>query len=64
MSVEETEETLTSKENRNIKLITIEDEIKVDRLFNELMGKNSETKKAFIKEYKVKGVDDISNEEG
>ena len=64
MSVEETEETLTSKENRNIKLITVEDEIKVDRLFNELMGKNSETKKAFIKEYKVKGVDDISNEEG
>ena len=60
MSVDETEETLTNKENRNIKLVTVEDEAKADRLFNDLMGKNADAKKTFIKNYE--GVDD-NNEE-
>ena len=60
MNVDETEETLTSKENRNIKLVTVEDEAKADKLFVDLMGKNADAKKLFIKNYE--GVDD-NNEE-
>ena len=56
MNVDETEETLTNKENRNIKLVTVEDEAKADKLFVDLMGKNADAKKLFIKNYE--GVDD------
>lgn len=50
MSVDETEETLTNKENRIIKQITVEDIEKTNKLFDDLMGTGSTIRKIFIKE--------------
>ena len=50
MSVDETEETLTNKENRIIKQITVEDIEKTNKLFDDLMGAGSTIRKIFIKE--------------
>ena len=51
MSVEETEETLTDINNRNIKLITVEDVEKTNKLFNDLMGTLIIPRKRYIKEH-------------
>ena len=50
MNEEETEETLTDKENRIIKKITIEDAKATDKLFEDLMGTGVTARKEFIKE--------------
>lgn len=49
MSVEETEETLTSPENRIIKQITVEDIETTNILFDQLMGTGVTARKAYIK---------------
>ena len=49
MSIEETEETLTDPENRIIKQITVEDTLKADRMFNDLMGNLIAPRKEYIK---------------
>lgn len=51
MSVDETEETLTDPNGRIIKQITIEDEKRVDKLFEDLMGNSAIPRKQFIKEH-------------
>ena len=51
MSVDETEETLTDTENRNIRQITVNDIEEADRLFDDLMGTKVLSRKAFIKEH-------------
>ena len=51
MSGEETEETLTDKNNRIIKQITVDDIKAADRLFEELMGGAAAPRKEFIKEH-------------
>ena len=51
MSVDETEETLTSPDNRIIKQITIEDAKAADVLFEQLMGNGSVARKEFIKKH-------------
>ena len=50
MSPEETEEALVNPETRIIKQITIEDFGKADMLFEQLMGKDAEKRKTYIKE--------------
>ena len=50
MNEEETEETLTDKENRIIKKITVEDAKATDKLFEDLMGTGVTARKEFIKE--------------
>ena len=50
MSPEETEEALVNPETRIIKQITIEDFGKADILFEQLMGKDAEKRKTYIKE--------------
>ena len=50
MSPEETEEALVNPETRIIKQITIEDFGKADMLFEQLMGKDAEKRKAYIRE--------------
>lgn len=51
MGVEETEETLTLPEKRNIKQITVEDVKAVDILFDQLMGAGVAARKQYIKEH-------------
>lgn len=51
MSVEDTEETLTNPNNRDIRQITIEDEELTGNLFDDLMGTKVEKRKQFIKEH-------------
>ena len=51
MDVDETEETLTSPENRIIKQITIQDENETEKLFEDLMGSGALRRKEFIKEH-------------
>lgn len=51
LDVEETEETLTSIENRIIKQITVEDVTATNKLFEELMGTSVTFRKAYIKEH-------------
>lgn len=50
MNAEATEETLTDKENRIIKKITVEDAKATDKLFEDLMGTGVTARKEFIKE--------------
>ena len=49
MSVEETEETLTDPNNRDIRQITVNDITQTDKLFNDLMGAAVIPRKTFIK---------------
>lgn len=49
MSVEETEETLTNPDNRDIRQITVEDIQSTNKLFDDLMGSAVLPRKAFIK---------------
>ena len=49
MSVDETEETLTNPDNRDIRQITINDINLTDKLFDDLMGTKVEKRKSFIK---------------
>ena len=51
MSVEETEETLTDPNNRDIRQITVEDIESTNKLFDDLMGAAVLPRKAFIKEH-------------
>ena len=51
MSVEETEETLTDPNNRDIRQITVEDIESTNKLFDDLMGTAVLPRKAFIKEH-------------
>ena len=51
MSVEETEETLTSPEDRIIKQVTVEDVAATNRLFDNLMGTAVVPRKMYIKEH-------------
>lgn len=51
MSVEETEETLTDPDNRDIKRISVEDIEGTNKLFDDLMGAAVIPRKAFIKEH-------------
>ena len=51
MSVEETEETLTDPNRRIIKQITIEDAETIAALFEDLMGKSSIPRKAYIQNH-------------
>ena len=51
MSVEDTEETLTNPDNRDIRQITIEDEELTGNLFDDLMGTKVLPRKEFIKEH-------------
>lgn len=51
MDVDETEETLTSPDNRIIKQITIQDENGTEKLFEDLMGSGALKRKEFIKEH-------------
>lgn len=51
MSVEDTEETLTNPDNRDIRQITIEDEELTGNLFDDLMGTKVLPRKTFIKEH-------------
>ncbi len=51
MSVEETEETLTDPNNRDIRQITIEDIESTNKLFDDLMGAAVIPRKTFIKEH-------------
>ena len=51
MSVEETEETLTSPEGRIIKQVTVEDVAAANRLFDNLMGTAVVPRKMYIKEH-------------
>lgn len=51
MSVEETEETLTNPDNRDIKQIIVENEDLADELFEDLMGTKVTARKEFIKKY-------------
>lgn len=51
MSVEETEETLTNPDNRDIRQITVEDIQGTNKLFDDLMGSAVLPRKAFIKEH-------------
>lgn len=51
MSVEETEETLTNPDNRDIRQITVEDIQSTNKLFDDLMGTAVLPRKAFIKEH-------------
>ena len=51
MSVEETEETLTNPDNRDIRQITVEDISSTNKLFDDLMGTTVLPRKAFIKEH-------------
>ena len=55
MDVDETEETLTSPENRIIKQITVEDVKSTDVLFEQLMGTVAAPRKTFIKEHSEEG---------
>lgn len=51
MNEEETEETLTDKDNRIIKQITVEDTKATNKLFEDLMGTGVTARKEFIKEH-------------
>ena len=51
MSVEETEETLTSPEDRIIKQVTVEDVAATNKLFDNLMGTAVVPRKMYIKEH-------------
>lgn len=51
MSVDETEETLTSPEGRIIKQITVEDIQAADKLFEDLMGNAVGPRKEYIKQH-------------
>ena len=51
MSVEETEETLTDPNNRDIRQITVKDIPTANKLFDDLMGTAVLPRKAFIKEH-------------
>ena len=51
MSVEDTEETLTNPDNRDIRQITIKDEELTGNLFDDLMGTKVLPRKEFIKEH-------------
>lgn len=51
LSSEETEETLTNKETRIIKQITINDIKAADKLFEDLMGGGVTARKEFVKEH-------------
>ena len=51
MSVEETEETLTDPDNRDIKQIIVENEDLADELFDDLMGTKVTARKEFIREH-------------
>lgn len=51
MSVDETEETLTSAEGRIIKKITVEDMQQAHMLFETLMGSSASMRKEYIKEH-------------
>jgi len=51
MSEAATEETITDKENRIIKKITIEDIKAADKLFEDLMGGGVTARKEFVKEH-------------
>lgn len=48
MSMEETEETLVNPQNRIIKQVTVEDVELANKLFEDLMGASSMTKKEYI----------------
>lgn len=51
MNVEETEETLTKPESRIIKQVTVNDIVKTNQLFEDLMGTAAEPRKQFIQEH-------------
>lgn len=51
MNVEETEETLTSPDNRIIKQITVNDIKATDLLFDQLMGTGVVARKEYIKKH-------------
>lgn len=51
MNVEETEETLTSPDNRIIKQITVKDIKAADKIFDVLMGTATIPRKEFIKKH-------------
>lgn len=51
MSVEETEETLTSPTGRILKQITVEDVTVADKLFEDLMGTGISARKEYIKNH-------------
>ena len=51
MSVEDTEETLTNPDNRDIRQIVVQDNELADSLFDDLMGTKVEKRKEFIKEH-------------
>ena len=51
MGVEETEECLTDMEKRVIDQITVNDEKAADNIFMQMMGKNAEFRKQFLKQY-------------
>ena len=57
MSVEETEETLTSIENRTIRQVTVEDIEEANKLFDDLMGQAINPRKEFIKKYSKEATD-------
>lgn len=52
-------ETTMNPKTRNLKLVTLEDAVEADEIFNILMGDKVEPRKAFIKQYakKVKNLD-------
>lgn len=56
MSVEETEETLTNPDNRDIRQITVEDIELTNRLFDDLMGTKISARKEFIKTHSKEAV--------
>ena len=59
MSVDETEETLTSVENRIIKQITVDDIKNADKLFDDLMGTAILPRKRFIQQHSMEATYDI-----
>lgn len=59
MSVDETEETLTSPEGRIIKQITVEDVSQANKLFENLMGTSAGPRKVFIKEHSKEAIGNV-----
>lgn len=59
MSIDETEETLTSVEGRIIKQISVDDIKEAQTLFETLMGSSASLRKEYIKEHSKEAVGNV-----
>lgn len=59
MSVDETEETLTSPTGRILKQITVEDIKQTDKLFDDLMGAEVQSRREYIQSHATEAVFNI-----